>query len=45
MTKATTMRMTSAVFLSKPLVATGEGVVIGEFLKLTVVVIGGTREE
>ena len=43
-TKATTTKMTKAVFLSKPEVATGEGEPTGSFVKLTVVTAGGLSD-
>ena len=44
MTSATTTRITRAVFLSKPLVAAGDGVTVGAVLKLMVVTTGGISD-
>lgn len=43
-TSATITKITSAVVLSKPDVATGAGDVAGAVLKLTVTVTGGVSE-
>lgn len=44
-TKATTTKITMAVFLSKPETGAGVGVAIASVLKVTVVVTGGINDE